>query len=123
MLGISKNTNLTIEFIEKFPYKKWWWNEISSNPNIPMEIIEKYPKKPCKWRGIPANMNSGISSNPNITIEFIDKYIDKICFRYLSGNKFTYQNKISKRKEGYWLLQKAQALNRIENLVILEKYM
>ena len=39
------------------------------------------------------------------------------------GKALGYENNRFKRKEGYWLLQKAQALNRIEHLVILDKYM
>ena len=43
---ISKNPNITTEFIEKYPDKPWDWSEISYNPNVTMEIIEKYLDKP-----------------------------------------------------------------------------
>ena len=84
--GISRNPNITMEFIEKYPNKPWDWGGISMNPNITMEIFEKNPNKPWDW--------SRISRNPNITMEFIEKKLDKINFKSLSGNKFTLQNKL-----------------------------
>ena len=139
--NLSQNPNITMELIEKYPNKHWDWSCISSNPNITMEIIEKHPnenwnswaiyrfsnfiielieKYPQKFR---INNDIDISNNPNLTIEFIEKHIDELNIYCLSTNKFTYQNKILKRKEGYWLLEKAHAFNPIENLVILDKYM
>ena len=41
---LSKNPNITMEFIEKYPNKPWDWNWISSNPNVTMEFIDKYPE-------------------------------------------------------------------------------
>ena len=32
--------------LEKYPEKPWKWNCISRNPNITMKMIEKYPNKP-----------------------------------------------------------------------------
>jgi disulfide oxidoreductase YuzD len=113
--GISSNPKLTMDIIEKYPNKPWKWDWLSENPNITMEMIEKYPNKPWDW--------CGISMNPNITIEFIEKYINKINFQELSINTFTYENKQIKKKEAYWLLEKIRVLNKLENLVILEKYM
>jgi hypothetical protein len=42
---ISKNPNLTMEIIEKYPDKPWEWNLISCNLNLTMDMIEKYPDK------------------------------------------------------------------------------
>ena len=109
------NTNITMEFIEKYPNKSWNWEHISANPNITMEIIKKHPDKPWKWEYI--------SINPNLTIEIIEKYIDKIYLNSLIINNFTYENKRIKKKKTYWLLDTSQVLNRTENLVILSKYM
>ena len=39
--------------------KPWDWRYISKNPNITMEIIEKYPDKPWNWNG---GMNSNITT-------------------------------------------------------------
>ena len=79
--GISKNPNITMEMIEKYPDKLWDWEYgISNNPNVTMEIIEKYPEKPWDWE-------YGISNNPNITIEIIEKYPDKPwSWGYISQN-------------------------------------
>ena len=112
---ISANPNITMEIIEKCPDKPWEWDWISRNPNITIEIIEKYPDKPWNW--------SWLSRHPNLTMKIIEKYIDKIEFKNLSKNKFTYENKLLKKKELYWLLEEIRAFNKTENLVILERYM
>lgn len=39
------------------------------------------------------------------------------------GNPLGYENNRFKRKEGFWLLEKRQAFNKTQNLVILEQYM
>jgi len=88
---ISENPNLTMEIIEKYPNKPWNWIRISENPNITMENIEKYPNKPWYWYCI--------STNTNITLVFIEKNIDKINFVLLSCNRFTYHNKLVKKKQ------------------------
>jgi len=56
-----------------------------------MEIIEKYPNKPWNWHGI--------SRNPNITLKFIEKNVNKINFFSLSSNKFTYHNKLVRKRK------------------------
>ena len=65
----------------------------------------------------------GISVNPNINVEFIEKYRNNIKYGYLSRNKVTYENNRMKKKEAYWNLEKLQAFNKTQNLVILNKYM
>jgi hypothetical protein len=47
--GISRNPNITMEFIEKHLDSPWDWNTISSNPNLTMEFIEANPDKPWNW--------------------------------------------------------------------------
>ena len=49
LVWISRNPNITMEIIEKYPDKPWNWSAISCNPNITIEIIEKYPNKPWDW--------------------------------------------------------------------------
>ena len=88
---ISENPNITMEIIEKYPINPWSWYGILRNRNITMEIIEKYLNKPWSWYLI--------SENPNITVEFIEKNIDKINFDRLSSNKFTYHNKLVKKRQ------------------------
>ena len=53
--GISRNPNIRIETILKYPDKPWNWYGISCNPNITMEFIEKYPEKLWNWGGISRN--------------------------------------------------------------------
>ena len=101
--------------LEKYPDKLWDWSGISCNPNITMEIIEKYPDKPWNW--------NGISCNPNLTMKFIEKNINKICFISLSENKFTFENKKIKKKEGYMLLEKERSFHKLMNLYVIKKYM
>ena len=70
---ISKNPNITINFIKKFSDKLIFdTNCISSNPSLTIEIIEKYLDKQLSFG------KYGISSNPHITLEFIEKYFDKL---------------------------------------------
>ena len=39
---MTKNPNITFEFIEKHIEKDWSFKDISINPNITLEFIEKY---------------------------------------------------------------------------------
>ena len=112
---ISKNPNITMEFIEKYPNKPWNWRAISMNPAITMEIIKKYPNKPWSW--------SCMSKNPNITLEIIKKYIDKISFERLSQNKLTLENTRIKKTEAYLLLEKERSFHNLMNLFIVTNYM
>jgi hypothetical protein len=84
--------------------------------HFPKELkgIEKYPNIPWDW--------DCISNNPNITMEIIEKYRNKIKYKYLSQNKFTYENKRMKKKEAYWLLEGIRTFNKTQNLVLLNKY-
>ena len=43
---ISKNPNLTMEFIEAHHEKSWNWGWISENINLTMEFIQAHPDKP-----------------------------------------------------------------------------
>jgi len=49
---ISKNPNLTIEWIEKYPDKNWNWKEISKNLNLTIEFVDKYHDKDWNWNRI-----------------------------------------------------------------------
>ena len=65
-IGIYRNPNLTIEFIEAHPSYVWDWKQISRNPNITMEFIEAHPS--YDWD------LGQVSRNPNITMEFIEAH-------------------------------------------------
>ena len=47
---------MTLEWVEKYPYKPWDWSGLSRNPNVTLEIIEKYPDKPWSWKGLSQNL-------------------------------------------------------------------
>ncbi len=84
---MSRNPNLTMEIIEKYPenlvprnegwFYDWEWDLISVNPNMTIEIIEKYSKKPWRW--------DMLCGNPNITMEMVEKYSEKIFLKSLQG--------------------------------------
>jgi hypothetical protein len=84
---MSKNENLTMEFIEKHPDKPWDWDDVSRNPNITLEDIEKHPNLIFGW----------ICMNPNLTIEFIEKHIKNISRPDFSQNTFQYCKTISRK--------------------------
>ena len=71
--GISSHPNLTLEWLEKYKDKGWYWGPcgISSNPNLTLEWLEKYPDKGWDWGEF------GISRNPNLTLEWLEKYPEK----------------------------------------------
>ena len=89
--AISKNPNITMNFIEKYQDKPWIWDCIYINPNITMDFIEKYQHKPCNWKWI--------SMNKNITIEFVEKYNDKLNFKFLYNFEQDYKNELKELKE------------------------
>ena len=72
-----------------------------------MKMIENHPEKPWDWYCI--------SSNPNITIKFIEKHINKINFKYLSQNKFIYQNRLNEQIYAFWILENTK--NRLPQMV------
>jgi len=114
MKYISKNPNLTLEFIDKYPDENWNWKHISKNPRLTLDFIDRYPDKDWNWNYISANSNiyihnindnmdrpwdfNGICVNPNLTFEFIDKHIDKFVaihgYGNIVANKYTYQKQL-----------------------------
>jgi len=102
--GISKNKNLTVEFILKYPEWDWKYEFICLLPFITEEIIESNPQIPWNWsllsthqnisiKFIESNMDkpwswSYLSSNPNLTIAFVKKYFGRgFCWYLVSKNK------------------------------------
>ena len=88
---LSKNPNITQEFILKYPNKKWNINYLIKNnkitnfkalskfKNIDQYIINKYPNKPWDWEWLIENTNikkyKNIQyCNSNFTENFIIKY-------------------------------------------------
>jgi hypothetical protein len=60
---LSKNCNLTFEFIKEYPNIPWDWEKISKHPSITLEIVNENPTLPWDW--------DYLMENPNITPEFI----------------------------------------------------
>jgi hypothetical protein len=61
---LSKNPNITIEIIKKYPNKRWDWFNISMNPAITFDMILEDIYMPWNWYGV--------SQNPNITWSIIN---------------------------------------------------
>ena len=67
--GLSRNPNVSFEFIKANLDLGWDWAGVSANPNVTMEIIEAHPEFPWDY-------HDGVSSNPNLTIEFVNERMD-----------------------------------------------
>tara|TARA_Y100000782_G_scaffold109878_1_gene135409 strand:+ start:7045 stop:8391 length:1347 start_codon:yes stop_codon:yes gene_type:complete len=67
---LSRNPNVTIEFVKENLDKPWNWNSLSSNKNIKMEDIENNLDFPWEWENI--------ILNENLTFEFLEKYKHRI---------------------------------------------
>lgn len=78
--GISRNPNLTLEFIEKYIEKDWDWGEISRHQILTIEFVQKYIEKDWDWSFW------GIPHNHYLTMDFIEAFVDKIDFFTLSSN-------------------------------------
>ena len=63
---LSKNWNLSSNFIRKYQDKPWDWLELSKNPNLPFDVILKNLDKNMYWYFI--------SQNPSVTWEIYNKY-------------------------------------------------
>lgn len=71
-IHLSKNKNLTMEFVEKHLDKLWCWGELSGCLPLTIEFVERHFNN-RSW-----NFGSrGFSSNPSITLEFIDHFPSK----------------------------------------------
>ena len=93
---LSKNPNITEEFILKYPYKNWDieyliennkitdFNSLSKFININNNIIDIYPNKPWDWKWLLENTN--ISIEKHISLDLIEKYPYKLCYINLSKN-------------------------------------
>jgi hypothetical protein len=78
---ISRNPNITMEYIMQHPEHPWNWYGISRNPNLTMEYIMQHPEHPWNW--------NGISYNPNLTMEYIAQHPEHPWdWNEISGNDF-----------------------------------
>lgn len=91
--AISRNPNITMDFILKNREFPWKFEYISENPNLNMEMIKMFPKENFNFNAISLNSNisfvdiiknnefpwnwDNISRNPNITESIIISNLDK----------------------------------------------
>ena len=104
---ISKNTNLTPNFIEQNIDKDWDWEALSRSLSITPEIIANHHNKAWEWDELSSNpcinprfvdrhLNwpwnwEYLSQNPNITIDFIANHINQGWdWCHISNNKFLF---------------------------------
>lgn len=80
---LSRNRNITLEYIADNPDKPWTGFGLSSNPNITQEYIESHPE--IDWN------YDGMIFNKSISCNFLIKNIDKI----LTKNNIVYVRDIT----------------------------
>jgi hypothetical protein len=70
--SMSKNPNLTIDFIEQHKHYNWNWYELSCNPNMTFDIIKSHPNSfdDYRWE------KSQILKNPSITMDIIERNME-----------------------------------------------
>jgi uncharacterized protein with HEPN domain len=84
---LSSNKNITMEIVSTYPKLPWDYNALSRNPNLTVDFIRKNPRKRFSWQHISANraMTPEIveanrdlpwdfhfmSVNPSITLEYV----------------------------------------------------
>ena len=86
-------SNTLLKLIKKYPNKQWDWNNLSRNINITEEFLENNITMPWNWYELSQNESIsleyidenielipwcmfGLSCHPNMNIEFILKHID-----------------------------------------------
>jgi DNA-dependent RNA polymerase auxiliary subunit epsilon len=63
------------KLLEKYPDKPWNWRWISKNPNLTMEFIEKNPDKPWDWENLSRNFTIEFIKKKSRPIMELEKYI------------------------------------------------
>ena len=92
---ISKNKNLTIDFVRKFK-KKLNFNILSENPCFTMKMLSENDDLP--WN------ISMFSRNPSLTLDLIEKNLDKLDILKLSSNPCLTPDFINRHPEIEWCL-------------------
>jgi hypothetical protein len=80
--GLSRNLNLTIDFVLKNLTKDWEWCTVARNPNITPEELNTLPDNiTLKW--------DDALLNPNLTLDFLKDHLDKPLYA-MEHNDFLY---------------------------------
>jgi hypothetical protein len=104
-IGLSKNPNITMEFIQQNRDAGWYFRWLSSNPNLTMEFVEENISKNWDWCEMARNPRltmefvernlklfdtdecwKNLSENPSITMDFAERHIDKLFAYNICGN-------------------------------------
>jgi hypothetical protein len=99
---LSRNPNITLNYIARNPTKNWDYNFMSYNPNISAEFIKSNIDQKWNWLAISSVISLNdiinnpelpwnytyVSTNPNVNIKFILSNLDKNWnFNHLSNNQ------------------------------------
>ena len=130
--NLSKNLNLTEEFILKYPYKNWDidyliennkitdFNSLSKFKNINKDIIDKYPNKSWNLKWLIENTN--IDVEKYIPLNLIEKYNYKLCYWNLSKNLNLTEEFILKYPYKNWNIGYLIENNKITDFKTITKF-
>ena len=129
---LSKNPNLTEEFILKYPYKDWDieyliknnkitdFNALSKFKNITQDIIKKYSDKSWDWKWLIENTNIHVETY--ISLKLIEEYYYKLNYYILSENPNLTKEFILKHPSQNWNIEYLINNNKITDFNILSKF-
>ena len=129
---LSKNQNITEEFILKYPYKGWNieylidnnkitdFNSLSKFKSIDQYIINKYPDKPWDWEWLIEN--TSIYIKEYIPFDIIEKYSYKWDYWKLSKNPNITEEFILKYLYQNWDIEYLIGNNKITDFKSLSKF-
>ena len=131
-MSLSKNPNLTEDFILKYPHQNWDidylirrniitdFKVLSKFKNIYSYIIDKYPNKPWDWEWLIENTDINIKDC--IPFDLIEKYKDKWDYYFLSRNPNLTEEFIMKYPYKNWNIIKLIKNNKITDFKVLSKF-
>ena len=129
--SLSKNLNLTEEFILKHPDEDWNikyliknnkitnFNALSKFKNITQNIINQYPNKPWDWEWLKKNTN--IEVEKYISIDLFEKYKWTMYYS-LSENLNLTEEFILKHPDKNWDIEYLIKNNKITDFNALSKF-
>ena len=129
---LSKNLNITEEFILKYSYKKWNINYLIKNNKITNfkalskfkyideDVIYEYPNKPWDWEWLIENTD--IKVERYIPLNLIKKYLYKWDYWDLSFNPNIIEDIILKHPNKSWNIEYLIKNNKITDFNILSKF-
>ena len=129
---LSKNLNLTEEFILKYPNKPWDIDYLINNNKITdfkaltkfkyidEDIIDKYPDKSWDWKWLIENTDINVEFY--IPFNLIEKYPYKWNYRYLNYNPNLTEEFILKYPNKCWNIKYLIKKNKITDFKTLTKF-